>query len=931
MLRSPRFTLASLGLVTLAAVGSLACTDDVPNDEDDGGSCDLLAGDLVISEIVADVEGQDKGLEWFEIYNASSSAIQLEGRTLVYSKADGTGRKTHTIARDLEIPAGGYITVGSVLDEIAQTGEQLDYGYGEDLGEFGNAGGYLAIECDDDVVDEAYYVDAVPTASRVFDGSQVPDAAANDFLDSWCDSRTELSPGFAATPGAANDVCGSQTGCTIGEQSVEVLRPAPGDLVITEVMPNPELVGDELGEWFEIRSLATAEFHLNGVEIGRSLADDGEETIAAAECIVIAPGSYAVVAADADAMVNGGIPAEAIVWQTGISLTNTDGSLWLGLDGELLDAVTWGSAGAGEATQLDPDFADPTANDVLDNWCDATTPYGLGDLGTPGAENLQCVIIPPDGQCNDGGQLRDIVPVELGDLVITEFHPNPDAVEDTAGEWFEVLVKGPGDLNGLEIGKAGAIADTLVAEDCISVTAGQYVVFAREAEATVNGGLPQVDALFGMSLNNTGSDLFIGYGGAVWDAVTWTSSTAGRTRSLAVGNFTVEANDDEGLWCDGVGAYGDGDQGTPGVENPACEGGPVDGTCVDPDTNIMRMIDPPALGELTLTEIMPNPSLTEPGAEWFEIHASAAFDLNGLELGKGGAVSHVVTAATCIEVAADSHLVLARSDVDANNCTLPAVDYVYTTLSLTNADSDLQIGHGGVILTEHAWTTTTNGVALSYDSADMSWCEAVDAFGCGDLATPGAANPACGGNMNMDGMCFDGVAWRDIVVPAPGDLVISELMANPSVVTDANGEWFEIRALGSFDLNGLELGKLSIDGPLETVDVADCIALSPGDTALLASNADALTNGGLPPVDFEFAMTLTNSNSALHVAAAGVLLDEITWTTVADGSSTSLDPDSLDPAINDLANDADSHWCYSVTPYSADNDGTPKADNEQCM
>jgi hypothetical protein len=235
-----------------------------------------------------------------------------------------------------------------------------------------------------------------------------------------------------------------------------------------------------------------------------------------------------------------------------------------------------------------------------------------------------------------------------------------------------------------------------------------------------------------------------------------------------------------------------------------------------------------------------------------------------------------------------------------------------------------------MLLDEHTWGATSNGVALSYDMTNMSWCAAVDAFGCGDLGTPGAANPACDGGMTMEGMCFDGMDWRDIVVPTPGQLVISEFMANPAVVTDANGEWFEVRALASFDLNGLELGKLFADGPLETVDVTDCIPLTAGQTALLASNADMGTNGGLPAVDYEFAMTLTNTNSALHVAAAGVLLDEITWTSVADGSSTSLDPDSYDPNINDLANNGDPNWCYSITPYSMDNDGTPGANNELC-
>jgi hypothetical protein len=455
-------------------------------------------------------------------------------------------------------------------------------------------------------------------------------------------------------------------------------------------------------------------------------------------------------------------------------------------------------------------------------------------------------------------------------------------------------------------------------------------VFAHDSDAGLNGGLPQVDVVFDVALNNSSSDLFIGYEGQVWDAVTWASSTAGRSRSLAAGNFTTVANDDEGLWCDGAGVYGAGDEGTPGQENPSCGGGPIEGTCVDPDTNMMRMAVAPALGDLIITEVMPNPdAVPDADGEWFELHASAAFDLNGLQIGKAGAFDITVTSEPCIEVTADSWLLLARS-ADLNGG-LPQPTYVYDSgFSLNNTSGSLQIGHGDVVFDETTWASSPTGAALSLDVQGMMWCEAVDPYGDGDLGTPAAENPACDGGGNMDGMCFDGNAWRDIVVATPGALVISELMANPSVVSDANGEWFEVRALGSFDLNGLELGKLFADGPLETVDVADCIPLAPGDTALLASNADMLTNGGLPAVDYEFAMSLTNSNSALHVAAAGVLLDEITWTSVADGSSTSLDPDNYDPATNDTANNADPAWCYSVTPYSVDNDGTPGADNEQC-
>ncbi|MFO7567092.1 MAG: lamin tail domain-containing protein [Enhygromyxa sp.] len=938
MLRPTQLSLTSLGLWTLALLGPLGCTDDTVENPEGGGSCELLAGDLVISEIVADVEGPDKGLEWFEIYNASSSPIELEGRTLVYSRADGTRRKTHTIARSLELAPGGYLTVGAMLDEITQGVEHLDYGYGEDLGEFGNSGGYLAIECEGEIVDEVFYADVVPTASRVFDGSRVPDAVANDYLDSWCDSRTEFSPGFAATPRAPNDVCGSQTTCLLDGESVPVIPPAPGELLITEVMANPDAVGDAVGEWFEIHSLATAEFHLNGVEIGRSLDSDAQETVAAAECIVIAPGSYAIMARSRDENENGGLPAEAIVWQTGVSLTNTDGSLWLGAEGELLDAVTWTTARAGEATQLDPGAFDPIVNDELGNWCDATTPYGLGDLGTPGAANLQCASAPTEGQCDDNGRMRDIVPVELGNLVINEVHPDPAVVADADGEWFELLVKGPGDLNGLQIGKAGSVSSTVAAPHCIAVDAGQYVVLARKADPAVNGGLPQVDAVFNMALNNSNSDLFIGYGGEVWDQVTWSSSTAGRARSLSFGNITPESNDDEAAWCEAVDLYGDGDYGTPGVQNPVCEAGPVEGACLDPDTNMMRSVVPPALGDLMISEVMANPSTPEPGGEWFELYASAAFDLNGLELGKGGAISHTVSSATCLEVAADSYVVLARSDVDANNCSLPQVDYVYASLTLNNSNSDLQIGYGGEILAEYAWASTQDGVGDSYDMDAMSWCPSVEPFGCGDLGTPGAENPACGGGMGMEGMCFDGDGWREIVVPVYGDVVISEIMANPSGAEPAN-EWFELRALASFDLNGLWLGRdhmadVMNAAPMHLVDSADCLSVSPGETALFARSNDPATNGGLPPVTYVYSSPgLNNSNSGLYVATEFELLDQVSWSTTSDGRSTSLDPASYDPALNDIANNA-APWCFTPAvvdnQYGAGGHGTPNADNLSC-
>jgi hypothetical protein len=67
--------------------------------------------------------------------------------------------------------------------------------------------------------------------------------------------------------------------------------------------------------------------------------------------------------------------------------------------------------------------------------CDATTPYGAGDLGTPGDANHDCLDA---GECWDGAAARAIVTPALGDLYVNEVMPNPTMNPETAAEWFEL-------------------------------------------------------------------------------------------------------------------------------------------------------------------------------------------------------------------------------------------------------------------------------------------------------------------------------------------------------------------------------------------------------------------------------------------------------------------------------------------------------------
>lgn len=59
-----------------------------------GGGClgpgDLVAGDLLLSEVLYDVSGSDNGYEWVELYNASGSDVCLAGMSLGWGGSDYT-------------------------------------------------------------------------------------------------------------------------------------------------------------------------------------------------------------------------------------------------------------------------------------------------------------------------------------------------------------------------------------------------------------------------------------------------------------------------------------------------------------------------------------------------------------------------------------------------------------------------------------------------------------------------------------------------------------------------------------------------------------------------------------------------------------------------------------------------------------------------
>ena len=528
--------------LALVAVGA-ACSQSEPIGVGSGCVGAFIAGDLVVSEIFANPAGTDDGKEWFEIYNASSGAASLGGVQLVTAKNDGTGERKHRM-RATTLAAGGYLVVGGVEDGALPAG--VDYGYGDDLGDLRNTAGRIQLLCGTTIVDSTDYATAPEEQSRSFTGAQTPDAVANDDDARWC--------AVAPTPRAANPSCTpvNQSMCLDGAAMRAVVAPEEGDLEIVEWMPNPTKVLDTAGEWFEVR--VDRDVDLNGLTIASTSED---ETLEDASCLRFTAGDRVLFARGDMAGMNGGLPA--VDFTFGFDLRNTGGdSIFLRLGAATLDEITYTTFTDGAATQIDDQGT----------LCDATATYGAGDKGTPGAANPLCGGS-AGNTCLDGGTPRVIVAAAPGDLVISEIMPNPASAEP-AGEWFEVYVARNVDLNGVQVGPTLVDLTTITEADCIAVTAGSFLIFARNTTMGANGGLPRVDRPITFNLVNDAGSIVLAFDDALLDAVTWTTTTNGVSASVSADKLDPDGNDMTSSFCPGVGTYGAGGMGTPGAANPTC-------------------------------------------------------------------------------------------------------------------------------------------------------------------------------------------------------------------------------------------------------------------------------------------------------------------------------------------------------------------------
>lgn len=185
---------------------------------------------------------------------------------------------------------------------------------------------------------------------------------------------------------------------------------ADENIIITEIMQNPSEVSDSYGEWFEIYNADTGSYDLRDWTV----RDNGSDShvITGEDPVIIEPGEYFVMGRNGDYSLNGGV--EVDYDYSSLVLGNSDDEIII-LNGDGLEVCRVEYDGG-------PEFPDPAGASMalLDlesdinvgaNWTESTTPYGDGDLGTPGEANSDVSV--------------DNVKTILSEMILLSAYPNP--------------------------------------------------------------------------------------------------------------------------------------------------------------------------------------------------------------------------------------------------------------------------------------------------------------------------------------------------------------------------------------------------------------------------------------------------------------------------------------------------------------------------
>ncbi len=162
--------------------------------------------------------------------------------------------------------------------------------------------------------------------------------------------------------------------------------PRADDLIITEIMYNPQAVSDSKGEWFEIYNRTNKELDLQGC----IFKDNNKDDFTIDEQLIIQPQQYLTLGKNSSSTENGGVKINFSY--SGFTLANNEDEIIIICQEQEIDRVEYGKTRSfPDKTGYSIILADINLNNNLgENWCLSSSSFGQGDKGTPGQENDSC-------------------------------------------------------------------------------------------------------------------------------------------------------------------------------------------------------------------------------------------------------------------------------------------------------------------------------------------------------------------------------------------------------------------------------------------------------------------------------------------------------------------------------------------------------------